>query len=807
MSAENVKVFIRFRDNKTDGVDAVKFHDGCQVTVKSTAMKEKGLKKVDYRFDRIWEGDSEQQEVYAMLGQPLLRNIFEGYNSTLFVYGQTGSGKTYTMFGPDGGKMGNEGGWGIVPRVLKELFLRIAELEKQRPDTTYDVTMSIVDIYLEKVRDLLNKEVVKKNSDANNLRVRYDKKIGVYITYPGDRSRLATEYAAKSGQDAMGLIDNAIRIRKKTGGQAKTKMNEFSSRSHLVISVKLKETSPAGIKTSKLLLCDLAGSEKTRNTGSQGMQLKQAQNINYGLSMLGNVLNALTDRHRAARLAKGTATVPFRDSKLTAILQDSLGGNCKTALICTCRPDDKYYSETRSTLRFGNNAKKIKNQVRKNEVLTVAQYKKRMKLYESRIHDFQQDLAMAGERIELQTNWSLALEEDLAEKGINLDDFAEKHNLMTSKQIERRYTLLAAAAHDEQKEGEGTQLGIVSPGFGKGRRASFGGWGSLGNIEEGGAATTRSSSRVNAKLQFELKEAREEIHELRSQLNSQMNYCEELEGRNYDYAEAEQEWQETANKLREQQGINYQYKEDLKNLKDKVHYLEQHNKEFRDGTRTMQIDLIANARASSFANTLAMSHRELKRVQKAFEEGRCEDVVAMVSDLVEQTKEIEKLKKSLEESHNHNKSLHALQDRERETRSRNETEILEVWTKYKHEKCKWEVQGDQYKYRIEMLEKQVEELREARDESRTQLRRAEGGMNNSEIKRALNKGAGSSEFYKFLRASNLERKLKAKNIRRVPKKRRKRPQTEGHELRLSMEQILDDEDQLALDAGVVSPTA
>lgn len=800
MSAENVKVFIRFRNNTTDGTDAIKFHDGYQVTVKSTAMKEKGQRKADYRFDRIWEGDSRQEEVYDMMGQPLLKNIFDGYNSTLFVYGQTGSGKTYTMFGPDGGKMNKEaeGKEGIVPRVLRELFLRIKDLEKQKPDTTYEVSMSICDIYLEKVRDLLNKDVVKKNSNANNLKVRYDKKIGVYITYPDDRSRLATEVTAASGKEAMTLIDNAIRIRKKTGGQAKTKMNEFSSRSHLVISCKLVEKSPAGIKTSKLLLCDLAGSEKTRNTGSVGIQLKQAQNINYGLSMLGNVLNALTDKKRV----REGKNVPFRDSKLTAILQDSLGGNCKTALICTCRPDDKFYAETRSTLRFGNNAKKIKNEVRKNETLTVAQYKARMKLYERRIHNFEENLAVAEQRIELQTTWSKALEERF--EG-DIDEFAKQHNLMTSKQIERRFTVVQNN-QDDQKDGD--HFGIAPGLLGMGRRATFGGgmFGSLGDLSEASTrATTPAQRRMNAKLQCDLEEAQHDIQDLRAQLRASNEYCEQLESQNYDYSEMERDWQETETQLKEQQGLNYQYKEEMKNLKDKLRYLEQHNKQWRDGTQQSRIDLVENARASSFATSLAESQRELKRVQKAFEEGRCDDVVLLVTDLVEQTKEIKKLKKALAESNNHTKSLHALQDRERETRSKNESEILEVWTKYKHEKTKWDTQEGQFKYRIEMLEKQVEELREARDNSQEQLRRAEGKMPTSEIKRALTNNP--KDFFKFLRASNLERKLTGKNVRRVPKRRKKRPQTEGHQLRLSLEDILGSDDQLALEAGIVSPTA
>lgn len=163
--SDSIKVYIRFRNNQTDGQNAVKAVSASQVRVHSSQMEGRNQKPVDYSFDRVYMKDSTQKAVYSEVGRPLLKNILAGYNSTLFVYGQTGSGKTYTMFGPDGGQMNDPEMQGIVPRQLRDLFSECkAREEKSGGKVQYETTVSIVDVYMERVRDLLNKDCTKQGS-------------------------------------------------------------------------------------------------------------------------------------------------------------------------------------------------------------------------------------------------------------------------------------------------------------------------------------------------------------------------------------------------------------------------------------------------------------------------------------------------------------------------------------------------------------------------------------------------------------------------------------------------------------------
>jgi len=442
MSTESsVKVCFRFRNNVKGGPNAVKFQDAYQVSVLSAEMKARGERKRQYRFDRVFQGNSEQEEVYRAIGRPLIKNIFDGYNSTLFVYGQTGSGKTYSMFGPDGGQMGTPAE-GMVPRLMRDIFARVERDSAEHPELTYKVKLAIVDVYLEQVRDLQNPLVTKRNSEATNLQVRYGgQKRGVQISYANDRQRMATQTQVKDVADVMKVIEDARAMQLKTGAVAATKMNAVSSRSHLVVQCIIECTSPEGIQMTKLLLCDLAGSEKTRNTGAQGMQLEQAKNINYGLSVLGQVLNALTDAKQVKRREAGKGgTIPFRDSNLTRILQDSLGGNCKTALICTARPESLFAQETLSTLRFGNNAKKIKNKAIKGIVRTAEQWAKLNAVQESRIGSLMKDIQRQQRMRQAYERRSSIFEQELENAGVDMSEIKAKHQELQVDldEIERR---------------------------------------------------------------------------------------------------------------------------------------------------------------------------------------------------------------------------------------------------------------------------------------------------------------------------------------------------------------------------------
>mmetsp|Transcript_4528 Transcript_4528/g.11315 ORF Transcript_4528/g.11315 Transcript_4528/m.11315 type:complete len:575 (-) Transcript_4528:133-1857(-) len=289
-----------------------------------------------FTFDRCFGPGSAQSDVYDATGRPIVEDVLEGYYGTVFAYGQTGSGKTYTMEG----QQNDEDGKGIIPRAVEHLFDEV-----ERCAETDDVTISVsfVEIYLERIRDLLDKSKSKVN-----LEVRVDVKRGVYIDN-------ATEQVVSSDAKLLKVLEAGSKMRHVSA----TGMNTESSRSHAIFMITIckKNTKDLSVKTGKLFLVDLAGSEMVSKTGAKGEQLEEAKNINKSLSALGNVIKALTD---------GKASyVPYRDSKLTRILQDSLGGTSRACLICACSPASWNITETMSTLRFGTRAKYIKNKPKK----------------------------------------------------------------------------------------------------------------------------------------------------------------------------------------------------------------------------------------------------------------------------------------------------------------------------------------------------------------------------------------------------------------------------------------------------------
>mmetsp|Transcript_7327 Transcript_7327/g.12302 ORF Transcript_7327/g.12302 Transcript_7327/m.12302 type:complete len:883 (-) Transcript_7327:214-2862(-) len=338
---ENVKVVCRIRPEtkqevERQGTTCVK-HNNTSVEV----TLDEGTNS--FSFDQIFGPDSQQQQVFDYCAVPLINDVLQGYNATIFAYGQTSSGKTYTMEGTD---IRDETYKGIIPRAIQALFAGVSEADE---NIEFCFKASYVEIYCEKVRDLLDNHRIK-----TNLAVREDKIKGIYI------SGVTEEYVTSEDEllniMAAGAVNRAV---------AATGMNEGSSRSHSVFSITVsqRDVSRATSKSGKLVLVDLAGSETVRKTQSSGQQLEEAKTINKSLSALGQVINALTDE-------KATH-VPYRDSKLTRILQDSLGGNAKTSLIVACSPSSYNGTETVSTLRFGTRAKSIQNQVIKNETRSV----------------------------------------------------------------------------------------------------------------------------------------------------------------------------------------------------------------------------------------------------------------------------------------------------------------------------------------------------------------------------------------------------------------------------------------------------
>ncbi|XP_044591195.1 kinesin-like protein unc-104 isoform X4 [Cotesia glomerata] len=297
----------------------------------------------DYSYHSMDPKDdnySSQIMVYKDIGEEMLLHAFEGYNVCIFAYGQTGAGKSYTMMGKQ-----EEGQEGIIPQICKDLFRKIG---KNSSDTLkHSVEVSYMEIYCERVRDLLNPK------NKGNLRVREHPLLGPYVE---DLSKLAV----MSYEDIHDLIDEGNKART----VAATNMNETSSRSHAVFTIFFTQqkydptTGLATEKVSKISLVDLAGSERADSTGAKGTRLKEGANINKSLTTLGKVISALAEI-AATKKKKKAEFIPYRDSVLTWLLRENLGGNSKTAMIAAVSPADINYDETLSTLRYADRAKQI----------------------------------------------------------------------------------------------------------------------------------------------------------------------------------------------------------------------------------------------------------------------------------------------------------------------------------------------------------------------------------------------------------------------------------------------------------------
>ncbi|WAQ94344.1 KINH-like protein [Mya arenaria] len=321
-SDETIKVVCRVRplnssEEKAGSKFVLKFPSDETISCGGLGSESRGPAKV-FAFDRVLKPNVSQEYVYTVAAKPIVADVLSGYNGTIFAYGQTSSGKTHTMEGV----MGNDDLQGIIPRIV-----------------------SYFEIYMDKIRDLL--DVTK-----TNLSVHEDKNKVTFV-------KGATERFVSSPEEVMETIDEGKSNR------------HHSSRSHSVFLINVKQENTATQKklSGKLYLVDLAGSEKVSKTGAEGAVLDEAKNINKSLSALGNVISALAEGNKSH--------VPYRDSKLTRILQESLGGNARTTMIICCSPASYNDSETKSTLLFGQRAKTIKNVVCVNEELTAEEWKRR----------------------------------------------------------------------------------------------------------------------------------------------------------------------------------------------------------------------------------------------------------------------------------------------------------------------------------------------------------------------------------------------------------------------------------------------
>ncbi|XP_036273746.1 kinesin-like protein KIF16B isoform X5 [Pipistrellus kuhlii] len=347
-----------------------------------------------------------QEMVFKTLGTDVVKSAFEGYNACVFAYGQTGSGKSYTM-------MGNSGDSGLIPRICEGLFSRISETTRW-DEASFRTEVSYLEIYNERVRDLLR----RKSSKTFNLRVREHPKEGPYVE---DLSK----HLVQNYGDVEELMD-AGNINRTT---AATGMNDVSSRSHAIFTIKFTQAkfdSEMPCETvSKIHLVDLAGSERADATGATGVRLKEGGNINKSLVTLGNVISALADLSQDAAnpsVKKKQVFVPYRDSVLTWLLKDSLGGNSKTIMIATISPADVNYGETLSTLRYANRAKNIINKPTINEDANV----KLIRELRAEIARLKTLLAQGNQIALLDSPTALSMEEKLQQNEARVQELTKE---------------------------------------------------------------------------------------------------------------------------------------------------------------------------------------------------------------------------------------------------------------------------------------------------------------------------------------------------------------------------------------------
>ncbi|XP_067000347.1 kinesin-like protein KIF3A [Anabrus simplex] len=342
---ENVRVVVRVRplsEKETEaGFRLITKVDSVNGTVAvENPQAADGEPPKMFTFDSVFDMDSRQMDVYNETARPIVDQVLMGYNGTILAYGQTGTGKTYTMEGDSSAPELK----GIIPNSFAHIFGCIA---KSAEENKYLVRVNYIEIYNEEIRDLLAKDQTVR------LEVKERPDIGVYI-------KDVSAYVVNNADD----MERLMNIGRKNRIVGATAMNTQSSRSHAIFTI-IVENGLVGddgkqhIKMGKLHLVDLAGSERQSKTGTTGLRFKEATKINLSLSVLGNVISALVD---------GKSThIPYRNSKLTRLLQDSLGGNSKTVMCANIGPAEYNYDETISTLRYANRAKNIQNRARVNE--------------------------------------------------------------------------------------------------------------------------------------------------------------------------------------------------------------------------------------------------------------------------------------------------------------------------------------------------------------------------------------------------------------------------------------------------------
>ncbi|XP_044730926.1 kinesin-like protein KIF3A [Chrysoperla carnea] len=399
---ENVRVVVRVRplSTKEQNFNCINIVN-VDTLNRSLTVKKPGSNlepPKTYTFDYAFDETATQMEIYSETTRNIVDSVIDGYNGTILAYGQTGTGKTYTMTGNTTPETR-----GIIPNTFAQIFGHIAKAD---PIFKFLVCVTYIEIYNEEIRDLI--------TNTGNLEVRENNKVGVFVNG-------LTGYICKNADE----IDNILKLGSQNRIVAATAMNEESSRSHAILNITVESSirEPGGTTRflqGKLSLVDLAGSERQHKTHAAGIRLKESAKINLSLSVLGNVISALVD---------GKSThVPYRNSKLTRLLQDSLGGNSKTVMIATIGPADTNYEETISTLRYANRAKNIQNHTKPNE----EPHDTLIRAFEKQINDLKRQLEEESMRNPIVVE-EIEVEEDEEEEEVN--DFKPRRTLYTLPEV------------------------------------------------------------------------------------------------------------------------------------------------------------------------------------------------------------------------------------------------------------------------------------------------------------------------------------------------------------------------------------
>lgn len=431
-----------------------------------------------FMFDYVYDQNSSQKKVFETTARNVVDSALQGYNATIFAYGQTGTGKTFTMEGFN--REGSIEARGIIPRAIEQIFGHIQRYAS--PRMRFLVRASYLQIYNEQISDLLK-------SDRHNLTIREDKKRGVFVDG-------LSEWVVRSPAEIYGLMERGGAVR----ATGETKMNEVSSRSHAVFiviaeqsetvyvddhgvelspedfqkfmhtrgvkreqeMVKLEDHLRQSFKVGKLNLVDLAGSERVRLSGATGQRLEESKQINRSLSALGNVISALTD-------AKSRQHIPYRDSKLTRMLEDSLGGNCKTTMMAMISPAFESMLETISTLKFANRAKNIRNEARVNEDLDqkslLRKYERELKSLRAELEERSKNVVDKRRLLELEEQRRRAEADKMAAiralEARSLEFMQEKEE---KKKLEQRMAMLMGQMLRGEKTADGVGGGPSGAG-------------------------------------------------------------------------------------------------------------------------------------------------------------------------------------------------------------------------------------------------------------------------------------------------------------------------------------------------------